>query len=234
MWHAKAEADALAARLSQGQGVANSIADFMMLQLLNRYEPLFVHLAKVDGLHPQVLCQHLFSLVGELATFSDANKRPPKMPVYQHEGLANVFSQIMSALNKYMSTVLEQSATQLTMDVTKFGIRVAAIPDKAILGHSTFVIAVKANIHGEELRRRFPAQVKIGPVEQIRDLVNNQLPGIAVTALPVAPRQIPYHADYFYFKLTKNSDYWQRLTTSGGIAFICQGNTQNSICSYGP
>ncbi|PSU34128.1 type VI secretion system baseplate subunit TssK [Photobacterium lutimaris] len=219
----KLRADALAGRLSQGQGAANSIADFMMLQLLNRYEPLFVHLTKSDGLHPQLMCQYLYSLVGELATFSDASKRPPELPVYQHDDLANVLSHIMSVLNKYMSTVLEQTATQLPLDVTKFGIRVAAIGDKGLLDRSIFVIAVKADIHGEELRRRFPSQVKIGPVEHIRDLVNNQLPGIAITALPVAPRQIPYHADYHYFQLNKNNDYWQRLSASGGIALHLSG-----------
>ena len=52
----------------------------------------------------------------------------------------------------------------------------------------------------ETLRRNFPNQVKIGPVEQIRELINVALPGIAVRALPVAPRQLPYYAGHILFR----------------------------------
>lgn len=70
----------------------------------------------------------------------------------------------MTLLNQYMSAVLEQTAIQLPIEATKFGIRVAAVPDKGLLERSMFVLAVKADIPNEELRRRFPpAQVKIGP-----------------------------------------------------------------------
>jgi len=219
----KLRADTIASRLSQSQGTASSIADFLMLQLLNRYEPLLCHLDMTDGLHPEVLCQCLFSMAGELSTFSSDNKRPPELPVYLHDDLTMVLGNIMIVLNQYMSSVLEQTAVQLPIETTKFGIRVAPVADKGLLDRAAFVLAVKADIQVEELRRRFPAQVKIGPVEHIRDLVNNQLPGIATSALPVAPRQIPYHAGYHYFQLDKSNDYWQRLSASGGIALHLSG-----------
>jgi type VI secretion system protein ImpJ len=61
-------------------------------------------------------------------------------------------------------------------------------------------------------------QLKLGPVEKIRDLVNLQLPGVPVLPLPVAPRQIPYHAGFVYFELDQSHDLWAQLKTSGGIA----------------
>ena len=73
------------------------------------------------------------------------------------------------------------------------------------------------------VRTRFPTQVKIGPVLQIRQLVNSQLPGIATRPLPVAPRQIPYHAGFNYFELDRNSELWKQLKTSGGFAFHVGG-----------
>ncbi|KLV03729.1 type VI secretion protein [Photobacterium aquae] len=219
----KLRADTIASRLSQGQGTASSIADFLMLQILNRYEPVLCHFDMSEGLHPEALCRQLFSMAGELSTFSTENKRPPELPVYLHDDLTVVFGNIMVVLNQFMSAVLEQTAIQLPIEATKFGIRIAAVADKVLLERSTFVLAVKADLHPDELRRRFPAQVKIGPVEHIRDLVNNQLPGIATTALPVAPRQIPYHAGYHYFQLDKTNDYWHRLSASGGIALHLSG-----------
>ena len=75
----------------------------------------------------------------------------------------------------------------------------------------------------EELARRFPAQVKTGPVEQIRELVNLQLPGIGLRQLPVAPRQLPYHAGFIYFELERNSELWKQMSSSGGFAFHVGG-----------
>jgi type VI secretion system protein ImpJ len=70
----------------------------------------------------------------------------------------------------------------------------------------------------------FPMQSKIGPVEKIKDLVNLQLPGIALRALPVAPRQIPYHTGFAYFGLDQSADLWAQLRGSGGIAVHVSGS----------
>ncbi len=86
-----------------------------------------------------------------------------------------------------------------------------------------FVLAVRADTPAEELRRRFPSQLKIGPVEKIRDLVNLQLPGIALQPIPVAPRQIPYHAGFVYFELDQANELWSQLKASGGIALHVGG-----------
>ena len=60
--------------------------------------------------------------------------------------------------------------------------------------------------------------MKIGAVEKIQDLVNLQLPGIALRPLPVAPRQLPFHAGFVYFELDRSSEHWRELQDSGGFA----------------
>lgn len=75
----------------------------------------------------------------------------------------------------------------------------------------------------EDLRKAFPSQVKIGSVDVIRDLVNVQIPGVRVKALPAVPRQIPYHAGKVYFELERKGDYWQGLHDSGNIAIHVGG-----------
>jgi type VI secretion system protein ImpJ len=76
----------------------------------------------------------------------------------------------------------------------------------------------------EQLRRHFPAQAKIGPVEKIRELVNSALPGIKVRPLPVAPRQIAYHPGVIYFEMDRSSPFWKELQTSGGLAIFVSGD----------
>ena len=217
-------ADVLAERLGKGQGTANSIADFLMLQVLNRYEPLLRHLK--DGVleHPLSLYRLMIEMLGELSTFTARQKRPPEFPAYRHDELTTVFGNLGIIMNQTLSVVLEQTALALPLEQAKFGILVSALTDKTLLDHAQFVLAVSADVPAEDIRRHLPARLKIGPVEHIRELVNNQLPGIAVSALPVAPRQVPYHAGFHYFQMDKGSIYWERLSNSGGLALHLSGN----------
>ena len=112
----------------------------------------------------------------------------------------------------------------LELTERKYGIHVAPISDHSIIGKATIVLAVKADVPGNQLRTAFPAQVKIAPVERIREFISAQLPGIGLQALPVAPRQIPYHAGFTYFELDRASDLWKMMQSSGGFAIHLGGN----------
>jgi len=215
--------EALAARLSDpGKGVAE-VADFLLLQLVNRFEPLLAHLGSVGTLHPERFYATALQLAGELATFTSSSKRPPAFAVYHQQQLQETFEPVIKELRRALSMVLEQKAVSIPLEERKYGIRVASIPDRSLLSDANFVLAANAQMPADALQRRLPPQVKIGPVEKIRDLVNLQLPGVGLRVLSVAPRQIPYNAGYCYFELDKSSEYWKLLETSGGCAIHIGG-----------
>ena len=217
--------EALAGRMSQGgTGGVAEIADFLLLQTVNRNEPVFAHLARSAMLHPQHFFERALALAGDLATFRDT-RRVARFGPYVHDDLALSFRPLMDDLRRSLSMVLEQSAIHIELHDRKHGVRVAVIPDVELQRNATFVLAVTAQMPGEALRARFPTQVKIGPVERIRDLVNLALPGVTLTPLPVAPRQIPFHSGATYFELdTRNSDLWRQLEQSGGMAMHVAGD----------
>jgi type VI secretion system protein ImpJ len=219
--HARGEA--LATRVSDGGRGAAEIADFLLLQAVNRYEPLVAHLADLDGLHPEELYRLLIMMAGELATLTSASRRPREFPPYKHHDLRATFEPLMAALRDAFATVQKETATPLTLKERRFGIRVSQVEDRSLLKQAVFVLAVRADLPAEDLLRRFPATVKIGSVEKIRELVNLALPGIGLRPLPVAPRQIPYHAGFAYFELDRGSPLWADLETSGGIAIQVGG-----------
>ena len=217
--------DALASRLSQpGAAGAAEIADFLLLQLLNRVEPLFIHLGAATGVHPETLYRAMLELSGELATFTEAGKRCATYPPYRHSHLAETFTPLIADLRKSLSVVMDNAAVSIALDERQFGIRVAVVPDKELLRSATFVLAVNAQMPPEALRGAFPMQVKIGSIEKIRDLVNLQLPGIGLRALPVAPRQLPFYAGFTYFELDSKSEYFQHLHQSAGVAMHVAGD----------
>ncbi|WP_254773255.1 type VI secretion system baseplate subunit TssK [Nitrosospira sp. Nsp13] len=216
--------ETLASRVAQpGRGGVAEVADFLMLQTVNRYEPLFAHLSTHRLLHPERLFSACLGLAGDLATFTHDNRRPPTYPEYQHDALAHCFMPLITDLHRSLSMVLEQNAIPIELQDRKYGIRVAVIPDQDLLKTAHFVLAVNAQLPVETLRTRFPAQVKIGSVERIRDLVNLALPGIPLNSLPVAPRQIPFHAGFSYFELERGGEIWKQLERSGGLAMHVAG-----------
>ncbi|SEN08296.1 type VI secretion system protein ImpJ [Duganella sp. CF517] len=211
--------EALAVRLSQpGSAGAAEIADFLLLQVLNRSQPLVTHLAGMTGLHPETLYRELVQLAGELATFTRPDKRGARYPTYRHGALAETFAPLMLDLRRALSAVMDPHAVAIPLEERQFGIRVAVLPDQTLLRSASFVLAVSADLPPEAVRNGFPPQVKMGSVEKIRDLVNLQLPGIALRPLPVAPRQLPFLSGYTYFELDRTSEYWSQLNNSAGFA----------------
>jgi type VI secretion system protein ImpJ len=216
--------EALGGRIAAtGRGSAAEIADFLMLQAINRFEPLLAHCADAGVLHPEDLYRICVSAAGELATFTTPSKRAPAFAGYRHERLRETFDPVILALRAALSAVLEQRAIPIPLEAKKFGISVAAVGDRTLYSTAVFILAARADVPAEELRRRFPAQLKIGPVEKIRDLVNLQLPGVPVHPVPVAPRQIPFHAGFVYFELDQSNELWGQLTSSGGVAMHVAG-----------
>lgn len=216
--------EALAGRVAAtGRGAAAEFADFLMLQAINRYEPVLAHYSAMGDVHPERLFQVCAEAAGELATFTATSKRPPKLPAYRHERLRETFDPVIAALRESLSRVMVQSAIAIPIEPRRFGIHVAIVSDRSLYGSAVFILAARADLPSEELRRRFPAQLKIGPAEKIGDLVRLQLPGVPVNAVPVAPRQIPYHAGFAYFELDQTDTMWDQLKDSGGIAMHVAG-----------
>jgi type VI secretion system protein ImpJ len=217
--------ESLAGRVAEaGRGGVAEIADFLLLQTINRYEPLLAHLAHTAALHPEDFYRLAVQLAGELATFYRSSKRPVDFPVYRHDDLRSCFGPVMEELRQLLSMVLEQNAIQIPLSKPRFGVYAAKRPDVALLEQAVFVLAANAQLPPDALRAHFPPQVKIGPVEDIQQLVRSALPGIAVHPLQVAPRQIPFHAGFCYFELDKHSELWKKMAASGGFAIHIGGN----------
>ena len=216
--------EALAGRVAAtGRGGAAEIADFLLLQVVNRLQPLVNHVAAENQLHPEDFYRVCLMAAGEFATFTHPSKRSPDLPPYKHDDLRASFDPVIGAIREALSAVLEQTATPVPLKKKKYGISVAQVADRNLIKDANFVLAVNADLPAEALRSQFPAQIKIGSVEKIRELVNLSLPGIQITALPVAPRQIPYHSGFAYFELDKSNELWAQLAESGGIAVHVAG-----------
>jgi type VI secretion system protein ImpJ len=220
--------EALASRLSApgARGVAE-VQDFLLLQTVNRWQKLLSHWAEAGNVHPEDVYAVLVQIAGELATFTEATRRPGTYPAYRHEDLHRSFAPVVADLRRSLSAVLETTAVAIPLQERRHGVRVGPLTDRSLLRNANFVLSVQADVPAETLRRLFPSQAKIGAVEHITNLVNVALPGIAIRPLSVAPRQIPFYAGATYFELDRASPHWQQMQSSGGFAIFVSGEFPN-------
>ena len=217
--------EAIARRIrSSGASGSAEVGDFLMLQLLNRTELLLQHYLDIKDVHPEELYRMLLGMLGELATYSADDKRPRISGGYRHSDQAASFGILMQALRQMLSMVLEQHAIELALETRQYGVLVSPKVDPRLLGTASFVLAASANCEPEELRHCLPAHLKVGSVEGIRQLVNLHLPGFRLKALPVAPRQIPYHANKCYFVIEMDAAESADVRKSGGFALHMSGD----------
>ncbi|HEX4260928.1 MAG TPA: type VI secretion system baseplate subunit TssK, partial [Acetobacteraceae bacterium] len=220
--------EAIAARVTAiGTKSNTEVADFLLLQAINGWQTTLAHLADAGNIHPESLYRLLLQMVGELATFTEAQRRPASYPAYRHGDLERSFAPVVTDIRRSLSAVLEQTAIQIPLQERRHGVQVGPIQDRTLLSGTSIVLVVKADMPGEALRRLFPSAAKVGAVEHIRELVNVALPGITLRPLPVAPRQMPFIPGAQYFEFERNSPHWQQMQNSGGFAIHVSGEFPN-------
>ena len=204
-------------------GVAD-VNDFLMLLSLNRVSPLIKSIVKLGKVHPLSVYELLASLRSELTTFVLKERFSETFYDYLHENPATSLEPLFNDIKSYLSIVTNTKVVPLPVVARQYGIYTAQVNDASLYSTAEFIIAVKAHLQPELLKNQFIQQTKISSIEQINQLVHLQLPGVPVSALPVAPRYLPYHSGFMYFQLDKTSPYWENLLTSSGFGFHITGN----------
>jgi type VI secretion system protein ImpJ len=203
-------------------GVAG-LNELLLLQLINRYEPILQHYERQIVLHPEWVYREFLKLAGELRTFTSEDRGYSTAPMYQHQDLAKCFSVLMMDLREALNYVFDDPAILIPLVAHQYHLYLAEF-GKMYFDYQRLVLEVKADMPLDQVRHLFPSHVKLGPTEMIRDLVNLQIPGIGVSALPVAPRQIPYHSGTVYFELDNQGELWEKLRHSPGMALHLGGD----------
>lgn len=208
----------------EGQKGIAEIQDFLLLQLINRYEPVFKYLSSASFISPESLYLLLLQLVSELSTFTHDNRRIDKIPGYHHENLSLTFIPLIKLLRNCLSRVAEPRAFSLPLEKQEHGIWVSTIDNPVLFKESNFILVVKAAIPNEQIISLFPSQVKIAPIENIQNLIKHALPGVPLKLLSTTPREIPFHSGCTYFIFDNQSPLWDNFEKSSALALHVAGH----------
>lgn len=221
----RSRGEALAGQAAAGPAAAESggLVDLIVLSIVNGQEAVFDHFAATPGLHPEHVYRAALALAGQLSTFSVTRRRAADFPAYDHLDLNLSFGMVLDQLRQLLAVVIERNAIALPLQERGYGIRLSTISDRTLFQDARFVLIALASMPTETLRSQLPISMKIGSVEQIRDLVNLQLPGIPLRALPVAPRELPFMQGGVYLELDQSVELWRNLTRSAAFALHVSG-----------
>jgi len=203
---------------------AAEVSDYILLQTINRYLTKFRQFAASRKEHPLAVYRAATGLCSELAVHTQPERVVMEFPPYDHRNLTESFQPVMAEVRRSLSFIGDPTATKLPFVDRKFGIKVATVADATLFTHAQLVLSVGASMSGEDIRRRFPREVKIGGLDVISDLVNIQLPGVRLNSLPQAPRQVPFQSDKVYFQLERKGEYWSSIVDSKALALHVGGD----------
>lgn len=199
------------------------LADYLLLQTTMRHRLLLQHHLESGVHHPEVVYRALLQLLGDVELFCEDHSLAFG-PNYQHDDLQTTFERVVQALERLLQGLSEQRATQIELVEKQFGVRLGQVGNLELFDSCYFVLAVHSPSPLELILREFPATVKLAPPDRIREVVNLNLPAVALRHLPHPPRELPFYAEHVYFKLdTAQSTLWQAIAKQGKLALHYAG-----------
>jgi type VI secretion system protein ImpJ len=196
---------------------AADIGNFWLLYTVNSYFPVFSHLFESKKAHPEELFAAMSSLAGSMTTFSP-KLRPRDLPLYVHENLGPIFTELDEKLRSLLETVVPTNLISLPLTQIRTSIYATAIEQDKYFANTRFYLAVNAETSEETIIKKVPQMVKVCSATHIDHLVKQALPGVQLKHLPNPPNAIPVKLKYQYFSLNQAGPAWEAVTRARNFA----------------
>jgi type VI secretion system protein ImpJ len=196
---------------------ASDIANFWLLYTVNAAFPAINQLFHSKNAHPEELYSAMISLAGSLTTFS-SELHPRDFPLYAHESLGPVFSELNQKLRTLLLDSVPRNIVSLPLNRVKQSIYSTSIDDEKYLVNTKLYLAFNAEATEDVLIQRVPQIVKACSASHIEHLINQALPGIALRHLSNPPDAIPVKLKYQYFSLSQSGAAWEAVLRARNFA----------------
>ncbi len=198
-------------------GGAMQDSDYFTLQVLNRTLPVLNHFRQSRFVHPERLFEEMLRLAGEMSTFGSQSRRGQDYPAYDHDNLEAVFNPVIDDIQFFLAKSQDRKAFPLNVINFAPGAYRALVTDRTIFRDATLILDVTANLSPDEIQRKVPRIVKVGPDGMMAEIVNSNLEGIPLRHLPTPPRYIRPLTDHVYFRLDSKGPLWPEFIRSDTI-----------------
>jgi type VI secretion system protein ImpJ len=194
-----------------------------MLQLVNRYIPLFHHHLEVRETHPCEFYVLLRQFIGEFSTFSNTvSVLGGPLPPYRHDRLWECFDAAVRVAKQLLSGVETgpEYVVPLVYDNREYFS--ADLEPRVFQRGNRCYLSVKVDLPPQDLERLLTVEGKIASREDMSMLRERFLPGIKLQYLRNPPDDLPQRPQFSYFALNQNGTLWEHIAQRQNIAVYCQ------------
>ncbi|MGN5575250.1 type VI secretion system baseplate subunit TssK [Enterobacter sp. Lyrl_3] len=190
---------------------------FWLLNALNGAAPVLSDLLESPALHPELVFRELVRLTGSLMTFSLEHDLKA-IPAYRHETPEQVFGPLLSLLDQLLEASLPSRVVPVVLKQNG-AMWKGDLHDARLREGADFWLSVRSSMPTHELQARFPQLCKAGSFDDVSEVVNVAMSGMAITPVSHVPAAIPVRLDNLYFALDLNSDAGRAMLAAGNCSF---------------
>jgi type VI secretion system protein ImpJ len=208
---------------SKGELGGREALSLLMLQLVNRYIPLFHHHLEVRETHPCEFYVLLRQFIGEFSTFSNTvSVLGGPLPPYRHDRLWECFDAAVRVAKQLLSGVETgpEYVVPLVYDNREYFS--ADLEPRVFQRGNRCYLSVKVDLPPQDLERLLTVEGKIASREDMSMLRERFLPGIKLQYLRNPPDDLPQRPQFSYFALNQNGTLWEHIAQRQNIAVYCQ------------
>ncbi|WP_226478330.1 type VI secretion system baseplate subunit TssK [Pseudomonas sp. MWU16-30323] len=192
---------------------------FWLLNALNTYQPVLADFKSHPARHPEQVYLELVKLAGSLLTFS-LEHDIDKIPAYRHEQLETVFPPLMRTISTLLEASLPSRVIALVLEEVGPNRWQVTLNDARLREQNgaDFYLSVRCRMPAAQLQNQFPRLCKVGTSDDVDQLVNAALDGVALQPLSHVPAAIPLRLENQYFALDLGSAKGQAMLAGGTCA----------------
>jgi type VI secretion system protein ImpJ len=195
------------------------VSGFWFLNAVNSHLPTLRHLSDLGKFHPEVLYSAMLKLAGALCTFS-LDGKPAELPLYDHDRLTECFAALNKHIQVNLDYVVPPNCVSIPLRTFNNYYHANRIEDERCFEPSRWILSVRADMGEADLVARGPSLIKVSSAQRIQTVVNDSLPGLALTHLPSPPVSVGTSIGSQYFKIDKSGQDWEDILKSKTIGIF--------------
>ncbi|MBR8233192.1 type VI secretion system baseplate subunit TssK [Burkholderia sp. AU42008] len=188
----------------------SDVALFWLLHSVNSAWPELARLVQAPDQHPERLYTVLARLAGALLAFSTTESLQ-SIPLYDHRAPEPMFAELESLIRTLLDAVIPSRVIPIALEQVRATTWLGRINDERLTEGAEYYLSVQAAMPAHALVDHLPRLCKVGAPDEVEQIVNSALRGIALRSMPRLPAAIPVRIENQYFALDSNDDAFKRM-----------------------
>ncbi|NTZ10418.1 type VI secretion system baseplate subunit TssK [Burkholderia metallica] len=188
----------------------SDVALFWLLHSVNSTWPELARLVQAPDQHPERLYTVLARLAGALLTFSTTESLQ-SIPLYDHRAPEPMFAELELLIRALLDAVIPSRVVPIALERVRATTWLGRINDERLTEGAEYYLSVQAAMPAHALVEHLPRLCKVGAPDEVEQIVNSALSGIALRSMSRLPAAIPVRIENQYFALDGNDDAFKRM-----------------------